>query len=365
MEAIYLYAVVAGQSTHDVGSIGLPDGTTPVFSVAGNGLSAIVSRYNGAPFTDLPRAEVLTRLLIHQQVLEHITASSPVLPIKFGSMLDSTDEVIALLARYHSRLIAALEDVGDSVEIDLSATWDVDAVLQEIAREPALAQLAASAEGSSSEETLGTRVQIGKLAQEILERRREELRRRLVGDLVRYTRDAEPNPIPSDDVVLNVAFLVERAELRAFEGAVDRLGDELGDRLTFRYVGPLPPYSFATVEIARPNSDEIEAARVMLGLPEQATRAELRAAYRRLAAELHPDRAPNDPTAPERFTALANARDTLEHYFGGQQTSTEEVKDHSSYYLGREAVSGALLLQINRTEMEAEAPDHGRHAAGA
>ena len=35
----------------------------------------------------------------------------------------------------------------------------------------------------------------------------------------------------------------------AFSATVAALGDELGDRVTMRYVGPLPPYSFVDAEL--------------------------------------------------------------------------------------------------------------------
>ena len=49
----------------------------------------------------------------------------------------------------------------------------------------------------------------------------------------------------------------------------------------------------------------------VLGLDERATAAEIDAAYKRLAKELHPDTRPDDPDAPARFAAVARAREIL------------------------------------------------------
>jgi hypothetical protein len=49
----------------------------------------------------------------------------------------------------------------------------------------------------------------------------------------------------------------------------------------------------------------------VLGLDERAEPAEIDAAYRRLAKELHPDAAPDDPDAGARFAAVARAREIL------------------------------------------------------
>lgn len=48
-----------------------------------------------------------------------------------------------------------------------------------------------------------------------------------------------------------------------------------------------------------------------LGVPFTATRKEIKAAFRRLAKECHPDLHPNDPDAERRFKALNQAYETL------------------------------------------------------
>jgi DnaJ homolog subfamily C member 19 len=52
---------------------------------------------------------------------------------------------------------------------------------------------------------------------------------------------------------------------------------------------------------------ELARARRLLGVPAVTTREEVRAAYRRLAAEMHPDRGGSDA----RLAALTQARDLL------------------------------------------------------
>ena len=47
-----------------------------------------------------------------------------------------------------------------------------------------------------------------------------------------------------EHVAANVSFLVEDAQIPAFDQAVDALGRQNAGRLTFKYTGPLPPYSF-------------------------------------------------------------------------------------------------------------------------
>jgi hypothetical protein len=51
------------------------------------------------------------------------------------------------------------------------------------------------------------------------------------------------------DAAFNLSFLVARDRIDDFGAGVAALRDELGDAVELRYVGPLPPYSFAEAEL--------------------------------------------------------------------------------------------------------------------
>ena len=348
----YLYAIMRSGPRLPLDAVGgVPDGASICSTLETAGLTAVTSDYEGRPFSELSRLDLLKALLVHQQVLERVASDLPVLPVKFGTVLRSQEEARSLLERFHARLEGALDDVGDCVEIDLSATWDLQAVLAEIGENDAI-RLART--NVSPHADPAARIEVGRLVQEALEERRGQYRRRVLGGLLPLARDAQPNPRPSDDIVLNVAFLVARGSLEAFERAVDRCGEELGDRLTFRYVGPLPPHSFATVEIVRPDAVEIEAARARLGLGDRFSEEEVSARFRELAAREHPDRNPGDPSARERFNAITAARDRLTAYLRGRAGDWETLGDES-----------CALLRVVRADEYVSPEIETRNGSGA
>jgi hypothetical protein len=51
-------------------------------------------------------------------------------------------------------------------------------------------------------------------------------------------------------MVLNEAFLVDRNRAQAFAEAVDTVAAERTDRMRFRLLGPMPPYSFVDLQQA-------------------------------------------------------------------------------------------------------------------
>ena len=51
-----------------------------------------------------------------------------------------------------------------------------------------------------------------------------------------------------DDMVLNRAFLVRRDTEPSFDAAMERVAERFADRMEFRYVGPVPPFNFVTLQ---------------------------------------------------------------------------------------------------------------------
>ena len=49
----------------------------------------------------------------------------------------------------------------------------------------------------------------------------------------------------------------------------------------------------------------------VLGVPDSASQAEIKKAYRRLAKQYHPDANPNNPQAAERFKEISEAHSVL------------------------------------------------------
>jgi hypothetical protein len=216
MERIYLYGIV------DTGASGALDtpafaGATPPYVIGHDGIGCLVSGYQGDPFEALPREALIRRLLAHQQVLEAaMHQSHTVIPLKFGTMLNTDDEVHGLLAQGQPQFVDTFAFVRDKVEVEVAATWDTARVLQEIGKEEEIA-LTLQAINRMGHPTLEQRVQLGEQVKASLDRRRDGYSTPMVQSLGPLATDMTCNPLLSDEMVMNVAFLLERARLPLFE----------------------------------------------------------------------------------------------------------------------------------------------------
>jgi hypothetical protein len=283
MNGIYLYGVVDSTADKDLGLPGL-DGKAPVRVISEHGLGCLVSCYEGCPFDAQSKDMVLRNLLTHQRIVEGAMKDHTVLPAKFGTLLADRQEVKALLSRHHSLLDRALESIRDKVEVEVAATWDIGQVLQEVSADSEIASVReapARAEGP----TMAARIRLGQMVKAHMDRRRKAYQESMI-DLIRpVVLDMKFNALVSDEMVMNVAFLLEKSSYTLFEDKVSTLDMAFQDRIDFRVIGPLPPYSFSTLEVVKLRRYEVCRAMEQLGLQRVESEVEVRRAYRRLAAD--------------------------------------------------------------------------------
>src|ERR671933_302699 len=195
-----VYGIVPAETRPDGVPAGI--GGAPVGRVVPGGLAALVSPVEGEELRATRRD-----LLSHSAVLERAIAAGPVLPLRFGIVLRDEDAVAEeLLEPRHDELTALLERFERLVELRVKAFYDEEAVLRGIVRsDPAIARL--------NEETRDAVVEDG---------------------------DAS--------LGFTASFLVDRGRVGAFDAAMDELAREHEGRITFKYLGPLPPHSFVSLQ---------------------------------------------------------------------------------------------------------------------
>jgi hypothetical protein len=156
---------------------------------------------------------------------------------------------LEFLGSRREALEAQLDAFEGKVQLSLKGTYDEAALLRSVVEgSPAVAQLRERVRGLSEAAGHFERVRLGELVAAEVDRRRERdaeaLHARLDGLAVATSRESASGL----QAAVNAAFLVERERADEFARAVAALGDELGDRIALRLLGPLPPYSFVAEE---------------------------------------------------------------------------------------------------------------------
>lgn len=216
-------------------------GGAPVRMIEFRDLVAVVSDVPGITL-DFSREN----LLDHQRVLDEVLSRADVLPFSFGTVADTDDEIReVLLSTGFDALHEQLVYVHGCIELELKAVWDQSRLFDEIALENeevrALRDTIAQFpdDGSAVE-----KITLGQLTEAEIELKSAWEADRLVELLEPHAVQLLVSPNLSDTMLLNAAFLVERTREQEFDAVVAEIAAAEAGRLTFSYVGPLPPYSF-------------------------------------------------------------------------------------------------------------------------
>ena len=349
MSGIYVYAVIPTESELVFEADGV-DGEGAVYTVMHDGLAAVTSPSPLGDYRGLQRNEVIPYLVAHQRVVEAVMEEYALLPIRFGTVLPDATWILRLLQQGRPFFHRALEMLGHRVQMEVVVLWELARVFGEIAQEEPIVQ-AKQQMASRPEDMQTLQIVVGQMVKASLERRRAALKSRIVPSLQEITSELVQNGSMDDSMVANLALLLDATGCERLDRQLDVLDAEFGGQLTFRRVGPLPPYSFATIEARRPAWAEIDAARSRLGLGLRVSAGEIKRAYHQHAARLHPDHNREDPDAPGQMAALSQAYELLASYAQSWAFGQPLSGQATPRSFAPEEVERTLLLSIQGQRM--------------
>lgn len=254
--------------------------------IASGGLAAVLGEAPAGGLGGQDRSALLPWLLARQRLLEHLLARGPVLPVALGTVVETPERVRHLLEAGAPELSSALQALGDRRELNLSVRWPIEAVVAgQLAALPAELRAAAAPERDDAE----ARRDLGAALAKGVEQEKLRVRRSVTERLRALAHDMILSEPLEPEGVLNLALLLDAAAEKALDVALEDLDRSFEGRLTFRLVGPLPPYSFASVKVNLATADTVAESRAILGIPVGEGRQALKSAYRSALRGAHPD----------------------------------------------------------------------------
>jgi hypothetical protein len=321
-------------------------------------IAAVVSTVDVSQFTPdlalaiLPEQQesYQAHLLKYQQVTKFLletTGSGGMLPLKFGFTASSDEAVKQVLEQAYIQLRTWLDRLQGTMELVIQATWELPKILQDIVKNhPELA-------GVAPEEA-------GKLLFEAAEVKKRKLIGAIHDQFSPLSKDYLDAPLKTEAMIFNRSYLVEKNQESLFDDAVDAVATEFEDYLTFRYIGPLPVYSFVNIELNQGNFAMVDKSRKRLQLPEKASWERIKSAYRQLLLAHHPDRNPDDPQAAKRTKEIVEAYEIVSAYCQSLPEFIEPGK-LNEYSFSKEAVEHAFIVD-NKAAVLARAGRPGKPA---
>lgn len=241
----YVYCIIRSDEALDFGPIGIGDDEGEVHTLCHDGLAAVVSD-TPVQIYDPTRQNVLAHEMVNKTVMEDHT----VIPMSFGTIFRTEEDIAALLDSTSDALEDVLDKMENKIELGLKVLWKKEKVSERIEEQNEdVARLRESLAEDPQGTTYFARVQLGRL----LEREMEKLANELVTDIYETLAPvavaSRSNKPIGDQMIMNAAFLVDRVDEEEFDRTVKGLGEKHSDLLSFTYTGPWPPYNFVNVKL--------------------------------------------------------------------------------------------------------------------
>src|ERR1700682_5316740 len=239
----YVYCIIQAKNPLRFGPLGIGAEPADVHTVNYKDIAAVVSD-TPIEVHDPTRENVLA----HERVNETVMREHTVIPMSFGTVFKTRDDIVELLRSAYDAFHDVLHKMDDKLEFGLKILWDREVMVKEIEKQDEdvrrLKQEISAQKGS----TYFARMQYGRLVDAALQAHSEKY----VADIFEALRDvavaSRANKPIGDKMIMNAAFLVARQKEQAFDQRVKEIGARF-DKLTFKYTGPWPPYNFVNIRL--------------------------------------------------------------------------------------------------------------------
>jgi hypothetical protein len=315
---------------------------TDIYAISYENISAIVSDRNSSQLDYTDRESLGYLLVHHQETIEQLMGKgfSMIIPMRLGTIVSNRNEVVKILKRGFDLVTDCLKKVESLTEIDLAVTWaDFPAIIQEISGHPEIIALKSEILGKIDKVNQVDQVKVGRLVQKKLGEKNKESELKILETLSVLSVDIKVHEVMNDQMITNSAFLLRRNNAGKFEAAIDNLDRDFGGSLNFKLVGPLPCYSFYTLEVKELNFEQVVLAKKQLGLSEEAAESDIKKAYLERAKLFHPDNSKTNGDT-ENFKMIHHAYNTLLDY----STAAKQSSKDEPVSLAKERVIENLIL---------------------
>ena len=239
----YVYCIIEAPDALRFGPIGIGADPSDVYTVHFRNLAAVVSDA-ALEVLDSTRENVLA----HERVNETVMREHTVIPMSFGTIFKTREDIVELLRSAAEAFGDVLNKMQNKLEFGLKVLWDRDLAIREVEAEDEDIGRLKKEISSQKGPTYFARMQYGRLVDAALQTRSERYVAHILDQLRDVSVASRINKPIGDKMIMNAAFLISREKETAFDARVKSIAGRF-DKLTFKYTGPWPPYNFVNIRL--------------------------------------------------------------------------------------------------------------------
>jgi len=244
-EGKYVYCIIETSEPRSFGPMGIGARRDEVYTIHHKGLAAVVSNTPLVVY-DPTRENVFA----HEQVNETVMREFTVLPMAFGALFRTEDDIVELIRGTYDALRDVLAKMEGKVEFGLKVNWDRDKVTLELEEmDDEIRHLKEQITSRTTGSTYFARMQLGRLIETALTDQADAYIREVYSQLRDTAVASRANKPIGDRMIMNAAFLIERDRELEFDQKVKEIASKYEGKLSFKYTGPWPPYNFVHIRL--------------------------------------------------------------------------------------------------------------------
>lgn len=244
-EGKYIYCIIGANEGRNFGPIGIGGRGDVVSTIGYEDLSAVISNFPMGKY-EVSKENLIT----HEKVIEEVMKDYTVLPMRFCNVASSAEEVRGLLRKRYTELKGLLKDLDGKIELGVKVFYkEMKQIFAEIVQENRKIKTLRDKIGKSSSGVYKEKIRLGELVAEALKKKKKEEAEKIIAPLKKIFYDFRINEIRGDEMLINSAFLIDKAREKEFDNQMDGLDVKYSQRISFKYVGPTPPYNFVNLSL--------------------------------------------------------------------------------------------------------------------
>jgi hypothetical protein len=248
----YVYCIIQSTDPDSFGSIGMGVEPGEVYTIGYKDIAAVVSD-SPIEVYDPTRENVLA----HERVNEHVMHEHTVIPMSFGTVFKTADDIVELLRSAYGAFRDVLQKMENKLEFGLKVLWNPEEIIRDVEKEDESLRLLREEILKERGSTYFARMQYGRMVDSMLQERSEFFVGEIFGSLRAVSIASRANKPIGERMIMNAAFLVSRDQEVEFDTKVKAIGSSF-PQLTFKYTGPWPPYNFINIRLKLERAEDSE-----------------------------------------------------------------------------------------------------------
>ena len=180
-----------------------------------------------------------------QRVLAALNAQFDILPMAFGTITKSEEDLRGFLDVHRENLLAQLKRICGAIEMSLRLNIEAsDPIAYVVERTPALQSARERIFQGRRPPSNDSKIRLGQMVDDALRQYREAHTARVLAMLGSSCTEIIALPVRGDREIANLAALVPRSDLDQFEAAVRASAALIEEDIVFNIGGPWPPANF-------------------------------------------------------------------------------------------------------------------------